>query len=912
MKLGEGDGVQKSLLKLIGIVAGLTLSATISAVGMGGIRVTTGLGQPLNAEIELVAISKSEKASLVARLATPEVYKSTGLDYPYGSKFKFQIESRADGEPYLKVTSVQPINDPFVVMLVELTWSSGKLLREYTFLLDPPGYVAELPVQAEVQPVAPAVQSAPAGMELMPGEPPAPPAVVQSIQQGVPSVSSSPVPIAASAAEGVAVPFVEQGTPETTAVPENIALGGILAPNEEWLEVHRGDTLSKISAQYKLADVSLERMLVALYRANFDEFDGKNMNRIRAGKILRLPNQKEVEEVGQYEAIKEIRAHVADWNAYRQKLAGAASRSSKQQVAEQIATGKLASSVEDKAPVAKDSAKEVLRLSRGEAPGDKAARGGGGKDLTAQDKQSAAQENAIAAAKAAKEDQARIALLEKNIQEMQRLLELKSQAAALAQQPPVVAAAVSPASSVKPAPVKQPKPAPVKQEQTPVKQEPTLIDQVLDMFDRVLGEPLYLAGGAGLLIALGGLGWFVKQRKKKPFFKFLSKFSEDSGTQTTHIATPAVSSPETGDFTGMAASQGDASDQSQDADPISEADLFLNFGRDAQAEEILKDALQSTPNNHRIHLKLLEIYANRKDLSSFANITRQLQDSGDEEATHKAIAMGRDLDPSNPLYGGSGAKEDTGNMQAPVFDSMPRLVSGDASTPKAVDFNLDVPAEKNALPSGQDFMTGAGQTVVMLSPETAAKPGGEMDFDVTSAPPTASDQAGEKSNSVLPDLGDLIFDVTGSRPAIPATEGESEAALPKIDGMSFDVATSSPSVPAAQPETQNPVQAADGMMEFTLDFPIEDKTNKVSPAAQQAEVALAGISLNFEDAATPVAPVSENKDEHWQEVATKLDLAKAYQEMGDANGAREILEEVLREGDEGQKGIAQSLLDKLA
>jgi len=906
MKLGEGDGVRKSLLKLIGIVAGLTLSATISAVGMGGIRVTTGLGQPLNAEIELVAISKAEKASLVARLATPEVYKSTGLDYPYGSKFKFQIESRADGEPYLKVTSVQPINDPFVVMLVELTWSSGKLLREYTFLLDPPGYVAELPVQSEVQPVAPAVQSVPAGMELLPGEPPAPPAVVQSIQQGLPSVSSSPVPIAAPAAEGVAVPSVEQGTPvETTAVPENIAVGGILVPNEEWLEVHRGDTLSKISAQYKLADVSLERMLVALYRANFDEFDGKNMNRIKAGKILRLPNQKEVEEVGHYEAIKEIRAHVADWNAYRQKLAGAASRSSKQQVAEQIATGKLASSVEDKAPVAKDSAKEVLRLSRGEAPGDKAATGGG-KDLTAQDKKGAAQEDAIAAAKAAKEDQARIAMLEKNIQEMQRLLELKSQAAALAQQPPVAATAVAPASSVKPAPVTQPKSA-------PIKQEPTLIDQMLDMLEQVLGEPLYLAWGVGLLIVLGGLGWFVKQLKKKPFLKFLSKFSENSGTQSTHIATPAVSSPETGDFTGMAASQGNASDQSLDADPISEADLFLNFGRDAQAEEILKDALQSTPNNHLIHLKLLEIYANRKDLSSFENITRQLQDSGDEDATHKAISMGRELDPSNPLYGGSGAKENTG-MQAPVFDSMPRLVSGDASTSKAasVDFNLDVPAKKPALPSGQDFMADAGQTVVMLSPEAAAKQGGEMDFDVTSAPPTAvPDQAGENSNSVLPDLGDLIFDVTGSRPTIPATGGETEAALPKIDGMSFDVATSSPSASAAQPETHNSEQAADGMMEFTLDFPVEDKANKVSPAAQQAEVALAGISLNFDDAA-PTAPVSGNKDEHWQEVATKLDLAKAYQEMGDASGAREILEEVLREGDDGQREIAQSLIAQLA
>src|SRR4030067_864799 len=147
------------------------LSAFVSAVGMGGINVTSGLRQLLKEYIELVAVSKAEKVSLVARLASPEVYKSAGLEYPYGNKFKFQIESRVNGEPYLKVTSAQPINDPFVVMLVELTWSSGKLLREYTFLLDPPGYVAELPVQAEVQPVAPAVQSAAAGIAAMPVAP---------------------------------------------------------------------------------------------------------------------------------------------------------------------------------------------------------------------------------------------------------------------------------------------------------------------------------------------------------------------------------------------------------------------------------------------------------------------------------------------------------------------------------------------------------------------------------------------------------------------------------------------------------------------------------------------------------------------------------------------------------------------
>ena len=887
------------MLKLLGFVAGMMLSTAIFAVGMGGINVTSGLGQLLKADIELVAVSKAEKVSLVARLASPEVYKGAGLDYPYGNKFKFQIESRENGEPYLKVSSAQPINDPFVVMLVELTWSSGKLLREYTFLLDPPGYVAELPAQAAVQPVAPAVQSAAAPAAAMPVEPVAPPEVLGSVEQGGPPAASAPASISEHA-EQAPVAAAEP-------VPESIAAGGITVPNEEWLAVQRGDTLTKLSAQYKPADVSLERMLVALYRANASEFDGKNMNRIRAGKILRLPNQEEVDGVRQDDAVKVIRAQAADWNAYRQKLAGAAAMSAQQQAAEQVATGKLASSVADKAPVAKESAKEVLKLSKGEAPGDQAATGAGGKSMTAQDKKNAAQEDAIATAQAAKEEQTRTAMLEKNLQDMQRLAQLKSAAAALAQQPPVPAAppaaasGVAAASEVVPAPVAKPKPKPA-----PVKQEPSLVDQIL-------GEPLYLAVAAGILVILAGLGWAVSRRKKKPSFEVISQFSEDAASRSGRIAAPTMPSRETGDFTGAVAATAQASEQSHEADPISEADLFLNFGRDAQAEEILKDALKSTPNNHLIHLKLLEIYANRKDLGSFATIARQIQDSGDEEASQKALAMGRELDPNNPLYG-AGSHEASGSatMQSSGFNAMPRLVPGDSSAAKAasVDFDLGAPSAKSAASPEQDFLTGAEQTVVMLAPDTPAKPADVMDFDVTSTHPPMP-AAGEQEQSAMPDLGDLIFDVTGSRPKVPAADEETEVPLPKLDGMTFDITGSHPSVPATQPEADKPAQADDGMMEFTLNFPVEDKVEKSAPAAQPADVGLAGINLNFDAAAAPAAPASENKDEHWQEVATKLDLAKAYQEMGDASGAREILEEVLREGDAEQRAAAQSLLAQL-
>ena len=126
-------------LKTLSIFACFAWSGLALAVGMGGINVTSSLGERLKADIGLVAVTKAEKTSLVARLASPDSYKNAGLEYPYNNKFKFDIANRANGEPYLNVSSAQPVNDPFVVLLVELNWASGRLVREYTFLLDPPG-----------------------------------------------------------------------------------------------------------------------------------------------------------------------------------------------------------------------------------------------------------------------------------------------------------------------------------------------------------------------------------------------------------------------------------------------------------------------------------------------------------------------------------------------------------------------------------------------------------------------------------------------------------------------------------------------------------------------------------------------------------------------------------------------------
>lgn len=892
--------MRESLLKLIGVAAALTLSAHAFAVGMGGINVTSALGQPLKADIELVSVSKAEKASLVARIASPDVYKGAGLEYPYGNKFKFQVENRANGDAYLRVSSAQPVSDPFVSLLVELTWSSGKLLREYTFLLDPPGYVPEQAKQAEVQAVAPAVQAAAPAVQAVAPEMQAAPAEVKPVEQAAAAVESKPAaqPVEEKTAEkptqkqAEEKPVMAAPAKRAPAVPakKELPVGSIT--------VQRGDTLNKIAEQNRPSDVSLERMLVALYRANANQFDGKNMNRISTGKILRMPEQNELTGVSQAAAVKEIHAQVADWNAYRQKLAGAASASSQPQAAQQVSSGKITSTVADKAPVAKESAKEVLKLSKGEAPGDKT--GATGKGMSAQDKKNAAQEDVIAKAKALKEEQGRAALLEKNLKDMQRLAELKAQAAALTLAASKPVSAVSPASSVAAAPqvaansavaaASAVKPAHVAKPK-PVVAPPSLVEQIL-------GEPLYLAGGAAALLGVGGLGFMVYRRKKSAVAEE-SHSIEDTGSTTGHMTTPVAPSPETGDFTGAAASDAVA-EEAEEVDPISEADLFLNFGRDAQAEEILKEALQNTPSDHRIHLKLLGIYAKRQDVNSFAELAGGLQDSGDDEAWQQAAEMGRKLDPTNPMYGGSATLEDadSATMQTTALNAIPDVLD-EAPVPQSaateLDFDLGAPAAETIASPEQSFMESAEQKTMVLSPEVMAAAKAEtMDFDVTSTNPSLTAPTS------------MDFDITSTSPSMPAAA--EPAALPDLDDLIFDVTSAQPSKPV-EPASK-PAPADDGGMEFTLDFPIGEAAEK--PAAQPAEIGLSGISLNLDDIGTPAeAPASAVKDEHWHEVATKLDLAKAYQEMGDQTGAREILDEVMLEGDAEQREAAQALLNQL-
>ncbi|MFN4148943.1 MAG: FimV family protein, partial [Rhodocyclaceae bacterium] len=307
--------------------------------GLGKLSVFSGIGQQLNAEIALNA-TPAELASMSVKLASPEAFKEAGIEYmPVLSDLRIEIEKSATGEPVLKLTTARPVTEPFLHFLVELSWGSGRVVREYTFLLDPPEMLQIAKPASVVAPATPAIE---------------------------------PLPTPAAAVPAAPAATMTKTTPS--------AGGG------EY-QVKPGDTLSKIARETRPESVTLDQMLVALFENNPKAFVGGNMNRLRAGKILRVPAADEAAKIDPATARKLVIDQASEFAAYRRRLAGAVAATPVVASApQQHATGTIKPQVEDKTPP--PPTKDKLEVSRTEPAKAKPAAGGGSleEDLIARDK----------------------------------------------------------------------------------------------------------------------------------------------------------------------------------------------------------------------------------------------------------------------------------------------------------------------------------------------------------------------------------------------------------------------------------------------------------------------------------------------------------------------------------------------
>ena len=419
-----------------GAAIALLLGATFvaQAAGLGKLTVNSALGQILNAEIDLVSLQPGELDSLTARVAAPEAFRDARVEYsPSLRLLRFSVEKRTNGQPYLKVTSVAPVNEPFVDVLIEVTWPAGRIQREYPILLDPPGYAqGRVALPAATAATSPRAETPPAEA----------PAVA-------PSTSVQP------GTAGTGAPSASAEMPPSGAATASAS--STSAGSDTYGPVQKGETLRKIAEQVKPSTVSMEQMLVALYRENKSAFSGNNMNRLKTGQILKVPSVEETSQIEAKDANREIRTQVADWKGYRDTLAGGVASLPSRADSSNAASGRVASAAVTPPPPPSSQGTDVLKLSRTDAGKGAPGKGGAG----SQDRVNALQEEVTAKDKALKESQSRVADLEKQIRDMQRLLDLSKSVAAKPADTKVAAAPV-PVPAPPPAKAEPPKVAEVK------------------------------------------------------------------------------------------------------------------------------------------------------------------------------------------------------------------------------------------------------------------------------------------------------------------------------------------------------------------------------------------------------------------------------------------------------------------
>ena len=353
------------------------------ALGLGRLNVSSALGETLKAEIDISNLSAEEASSLVVRIAGPDAYRAAGVDYNAVLQgAQVTLARRADGRPYLRVRSDRAVQEPFVDVILELAWSSGKLVREFTLLFDPPNNRIAPQIQANAPaPRAPAPAAAP------PSPVAAPPTAPVAVAAARPTPTPAPRP--ETKAEAAARPVREVAV-RRPAVTREV----------DTYQVRKGDYLSRIAARTQRPGVELDQMLVGLYRANPDAFIRGNMNRLKSGVVLSVPAADVVKSIPGTEARGIIQAQSADFGAYRRRLAGNVPAAVTDGPA-RVDRGKVTAAVSDKQPPVSTSA-DKLKLSGPASRGD-------------------SPESRLSRSAEVKENAARAAELTRNMDELKRL-----------------------------------------------------------------------------------------------------------------------------------------------------------------------------------------------------------------------------------------------------------------------------------------------------------------------------------------------------------------------------------------------------------------------------------------------------------------------------------------------------------
>ena len=974
----------------------LVLPSAAFALGLGDIRLLSPLNAPLDAEIDLDA-SAEELASLKVQLASHDTFVRQGVDWPvFLNTVTMRAQRTADGREIIKLKSTDSITEPFITLLVEVDYSRGRFVREYTMLLDPPVYTPNQGTNAPV--AAPA-----AGAGAHEGE----------IARAAPAPAAAPSASAAPPASAAPAP---SSSSRGASASSSSSSASSVNPGDTTHVIKRGETLSQIASAAAGGGANSPQArswMLAIYQANPRAFE-QNMNLMRSGAVLRMPDAAAVASVAPSEASSEIRRQYAAWR-------GAA-------------------------PAGSTTSAEPGRLrlvSPTEAGSAAGADSGEVKSL-----------------------QGRVHDLEGQLSEQKRLLEmrnaeladLQSKLAAkqapsspatappaAPQPPPVAETAPTPApqaaqpEAATPPPAEEPAPAqaapPPAAEATPPpkpKKPVTAVANTQESGGSILDtlKDYWWAIAALVVVILAFLGVkALRSRRQSEFDDSLSRLAvagaESAGRGFATAETPALrpsraAAPEDAflveesgtherpTFPGGPASAASAakhvsSDETISAetainldqgDPLAEADFHMAYGLYDQAADLIRIAISREPARRDLKLKLLEVFFVWGNKDQFLQAARELAGTRAEAAPgewEKIVIMGKQLAPEDPMFASGGVSGATaGGVDLDLEGGQSR-----------VDFDLlgdPVPGEGGDGGVDLDIGSALGDTQASSTLGTATDRNAAIDQSFTGSATGTTRQMTQKitreDELVMPDYGADPEAPTVEQPGIssgdnPTIRQKVEIAMRQssadqtaelaIDDLGLDLGAldtmdqpglgNSPDAPTlvaglddhSRRVMEDAQRRAGGedkpsatgtwhMDENELDAALSERgngageqdvqdpgsTSRLQALPREVDYDLgemngathvtngSGVDLDIGTATVPDAAFTSTQKLSsddlalpdlepvtMSEVGTKLDLARAYMDMGDPDGARNILEEVMHEGSSTQKQEAQRLMESL-
>lgn len=1019
---------------------GALFSTWAFGLGLGEVTLKSTLNQPLDAEIKLLQVRNLNKEEILVELAPAADFERFGIERLFFlQNLKFDVQLDHPNGPMVRIWSDEPVREPYLVFLIQAqSPSSGRLLREYTLLMDLPVFADEpsAPIQAPAR--QPAAQPAPA---IRPQ--PSTPAESRPAQRELVQREGEP-------------PRAQPAPGRSASAPSTVAADG-------YRSVQANDTLWEIASEVRPNGVSMQQSMLAIQRANPDAFINGNINLLKRGQVLRIPENDEWQVVDQQTAVRQVAQQNNEWKQGRTavdsgaELAASSSRPSRPRSTD-APRGQLTLS----APGTADRADEVS------GAGSTGARG-----EALENELAIASEELDAARRENRELNSRIVELEEQISTMERLLDVSSaelralqlaaeqnlaeesevadesrltadelEAETVAEEAPVADELPAAEEQAEASEVKAASPAPVAQPintVVPRQPQPSLLD-------KVMAQIWYLV--AGIFAIIAGVGYFLFRRRQADEWE---SFDDDDlfGMEADGDASPefleegneldaGLSADPSFDEFAETDSDFDTDEpvQAETGDVVAEADIYIAYGKLEQAEEMLRRALADDPSNVDARLKLMEVFVESNDVASFDVEYQALLNAGDAGASSRAAELRSGIADAPPFVGdinagltAQDAAEDSfehsveaegnrpdvelagaGTLADPSFgelnfdlgeldessggstDADSLELSFDlgeeeeASEEAGFDFNLDSAVEAEANDGSGDFLgdieftlddeleLGSGNDSTSTGSE-AGSPSDDLSFDLDldlDLGSTSADSTNEKSLDFSLEEDELEaselegaedeFSLDGEALTLDVPDLEFETPQPEAETTAAgDELLKAAQQPEAQEEDMFSLDADDGFdMELgDLDLEaLDQEMDALVGAVDDEDVAMADpLTLREEDSAPEAEAAVSTTDEpetlgidlkldglsaeqaaelerdnpfgadqdfdpddledefdflaDSDEVATKLDLARAYIDMGDQDGARDILDEVSTEGSDEQKREAQELLEKM-